>query len=578
MEYVPYKSMEFIEEVKSYYERCGSILAVALLLGFHDGHRENLISSGAFPKLVDVETFFEPSVSPLLGTDQKESMSRVKQMLLSTSLIQEVPIAFDPFFGDYMAAFQQSCSSRVSKEDVIIIDDKTTFMRVDYSETERQLSPPSQAKLGEEVMTIDNYLPHFLDGFQETLDRIENKKTDLCRLLKVTEESKLKCRVILRHTSHYQRLLWQLMQPMLQDEKRSSDMLLRELSNDREHGGKLFMSPNKKTYIEAEVNALLNLDVPIFYTWMGSSFLLSESNSVLDEFEAHSPMDGLQYCLALSVRKHAHRCVSEILQYPINTTPFRVLFPSSYANIVRQLVDKLVCELQRNSTYFMQSKEKFGDNICDELSTTCRLNLHDGLAGATLLLCCVCICFPGETYGNFTRQLCGALFEEFQQRNPKCTNVGGSVGLGSVVYVLSFAALTFKASELVQSAYECSLALTEMLIERDKHFDIINGVAGATLSLLALIEVDDTIRALSLVQRKDVVRRLRLCGDMLISNGINPRGGFLFWNSSHLSGFSHGCAGIAFSLFKLGLYCKDTTYLKAAGRAWQFEDTLIAEK
>lgn len=58
MEFIQYKECNSIEEVRNFYIRQGEYLAILYLLNATDFHYENIVASGEFPYLVDLESLF----------------------------------------------------------------------------------------------------------------------------------------------------------------------------------------------------------------------------------------------------------------------------------------------------------------------------------------------------------------------------------------------------------------------------------------------------------------------------------------------------------------------------------------
>lgn len=59
-EYIDYKECNSEIEVQQYYFRIGCLLSILYTLEATDFHYENIVCNGAFPVLIDLESFFSP--------------------------------------------------------------------------------------------------------------------------------------------------------------------------------------------------------------------------------------------------------------------------------------------------------------------------------------------------------------------------------------------------------------------------------------------------------------------------------------------------------------------------------------
>ena len=129
-------------------------------------------------------------------------------------------------------------------------------------------------------------------------------------------------------------------------------------------------------------------------------------------------------------------------------------------------------------------------------------------------------------------------------------------GLGAPIYTLSVLGGLLQQNELIEEAESVARMMTAERISRDRHFDVVEGCAGAILALLVL---DDALGRMGcspsdprrLGPRSTAVQ----CGEHLLTHLQEHRPGAAAWpapHSGHLqSGFGHGAAGIHFALTQL---------------------------
>ncbi len=131
-----------------------------------------------------------------------------------------------------------------------------------------------------------------------------------------------------------------------------------------------------------------------------------------------------------------------------------------------------------------------------------------------------------------------------KKRLARSLGMGGGVGVGSIVYGLATVAQLLGDADALQAAASAAAIMTEEVIRRDDHFDLIGGAAGGCLSLLKLYRLtgDSTVLA-----------RALHCAEHLEAN--RPTGGRL-WSSAafghrSLTGASHGASGYALTFSRL---------------------------
>ena len=84
---VEYKSCKTEDEIKKYYKRIGVQLFLAYFLGTHDLHCENIIASGEYPVLIDLETIVNVQPSKKRVTADEEVNYQLAHSVLYTGLL-----------------------------------------------------------------------------------------------------------------------------------------------------------------------------------------------------------------------------------------------------------------------------------------------------------------------------------------------------------------------------------------------------------------------------------------------------------------------------------------------------------
>ena len=147
----------------------------------------------------------------------------------------------------------------------------------------------------------------------------------------------------------------------------------------------------------------------------------------------------------------------------------------------------------------------------------------------------------------------------------KSIGIGGAAGTGSLVYALLRSGELLGDDDLITDAERAAALITPELIAADKGLDIVTGSAGALLGLLALHAATG---------RPDLLDRAVLCGRRLVATQLtdgDERGSWPTLSQTGMTGFSHGAAGIAYALLRLGAVTDDPQVRRAAEAAIAYE-------
>jgi len=166
---------------------------------------------------------------------------------------------------------------------------------------------------------------------------------------------------------------------------------------------------------------------------------------------------------------------------------------------------------------------------------------------------------------SFRHDLTTAITADFLKE----IGIGGAVGGGAIVYVLTRASQFLEEATLLEDATQVASLITSELIAADHHFDIIFGAAGTIVGLLALHTISPN---------SEVLETAILCGNYLLNNCVTSESGYKAWatvDGKLLTGFSHGAAGIAYALLRLYKASGQTAFLEAAEEAIAYERSVF---
>lgn len=148
--------------------------------------------------------------------------------------------------------------------------------------------------------------------------------------------------------------------------------------------------------------------------------------------------------------------------------------------------------------------------------------------------------------------------------------IGGAIGLGAFLYVLTRMSAWLSEPSLLAEACGIATLLTPERIAADRSFDVMYGSAGALLGLLALekeapAELRDETRLLE---------RAVACGEHLLRQRVSRDGEPRAWpynGGDPIPGFAHGASGAAYALWRLAERTGREDFLAAAFEALAFE-------
>lgn len=194
--------------------------------------------------------------------------------------------------------------------------------------------------------------------------------------------------------------------------------------------------------------------------------------------------------------------------------------------------------------------------------------LYDGISGIALFLAYLGSVTGEKKQERLARRAVLALRRELNEAI-KTMPIGGFSGMGGIVYVLCHLAALWRDQALLDEA-ERVAGLMPPLIEKDDHLDLMGGAAGCILSLYSLHQLRPSPAVLSI---------MRQCGDHLLKKAQPIRKG-VGWlvkavAPEPLTGFSHGAAGIAWALWRLGTLTGEDHFREAALQGIAYEQSLF---
>lgn len=246
-----------------------------------------------------------------------------------------------------------------------------------------------------------------------------------------------------------------------------------------------------------------------------------------------------------------------------NTGNNRLHFLETAREIGARLVSKALWDKDRCN--WLGSSIEPVDEKYQVVIRTFGVDMYNGTTGIAYFLSQLYSAAPDETLAI---TLEGAINQYLSIYDQDAAGNLGNFGLYSgkvgLAYVLVTAGKILGRQEWLEKALDI-LKTLENKKPNDEEVDIVSGAAGAIPALLKLHAYFG----------KEFIKQLAIrCGDFLLEKAEKSDQG-LSWNimpgKFNLTGYSHGAAGVAASLMELSTQTRDTRYLEAAVKGFQYE-------
>ncbi|MYA42776.1 MAG: type 2 lantipeptide synthetase LanM [Gemmatimonadetes bacterium] len=555
VEKVQPRSMSTDEEVASYFERAGALLAIAYMLGAMDLHHGNVIAVGPDPVPVDLETIMATS-APRLGQDHDKGvvLRQSQSNVLRTGLLPYWRTTRDGW--KLHPGGMGGISKKISGVTKTWCHTNTDWM-VRRDEV-RVTGQANCARRATEIRTPVDHVEDVVCGFERAYSALQRHRNEL-----VSDRGPLaafrgcRVRVLLRNTRAYHSAMRRSLHPKhlgdgldhsLQFELLKARLLRRD-------------TPVGFWYaLGAEHRDLEDLDYPLFCTASDGLDLYDSQGCEVGTFGSASPhSDTIERVAGLNdddrqrqtaLIRFTFACLSAPLAPepcdPGNDKPAATAPAASEARAIGRVLESLFIKEPDGAAYWVG--RQWAERERGPRPVEC--TLYDGSVGVALFLVAL-----DTVAGSGHRDLAGEALLPLRStlRNSGTlaaladrTGIGIAKGIGGIVYALAqIGRMTDDASWLDDARLVAS-AIDSCRIRADKAIDVLNGTSGVLLSLLSLYE---------LVGERWILERAIECGEHILATETTlsakdelrcASGRF-----SRQAGFAHGVGGISSALARL---------------------------
>ena len=587
VEWVENLACQSEEEARRYYRRSGMFLCLIYALNGMDFHFENLVASGEHPVPVDLETIYHHAVeNPAADPELADAVAqRLGDSVLRTHLLPN-PVKLHGRYFD-ISGLTRSAEEEDDFELLTWKNVNTDAMDYSYQKIKPQFAA-NLPKLKGNFLSADNYLEEIEAGFRQMYQLLLDHQEELLAPDSALHQVfRQEARLIFRATTIYLSILKNALNPdYLRDGADFTSQLEALTRYFLKAKGK--ERPKLWPLLREEQEALWAMDVPRFtaagdqnYLLMKSGALLSHCfqdsawNLVQKKMRGFGPED-LKWQVSLIKGSMDGRDAKRLASHP----PPRPQDPDdevapllSQEELLAQAV-AMAQDLGKAAIY--SEKQEPSWLVLEYLPAadqfalrSVKYDLYNGRCGIALFLAALEKALPGSGYRQMayaTLALVRRWLERAGAKEIEALGLGGLVGIPSVVYSLARIGGFLGDAGLLAEARRAASRITPKQIDADTALDVIGGAAGTILCLLACHEA---------AGGEEILGQAVACGRHLLATREADKSGFHTWptlGKRHLTGFSHGAAGIAYALLKLYQKTGKREFYEAAQEGINFED------
>ena len=575
-EFIENRSCTNLVQVENYYYRMGILICCSYVLNVYDIHSENLIAMNEYPVIIDAENLMCNYRLPEEKTGRLKVNMKIKHSVLSSGIL--------PLYkynkngkGLNMSAINGKGGDEYPIYIPVLKNIGTSEMHYEYERPVSQ-SNSNLVKLCDEVILPQKYIEVICEGFHDCYQFCLDNKNKLIALINEFED--VYVRHLIQDTQRYSLLLHTSYNPdFLQDAKDRNLFLCTLLNNYDEVQCSLEV-------VKSEIRDILNMDVPYFiYNTSKKDLYDSRGKRIEDYFEKTAIEIVNEKILHMSKidEENQLRFLRIILTDLDDIKVVKQKENMYKLGVIEEVSDpSLKMRAALKLYHLLEDTALYGDNNIDinwigitsvgEVGNTSwsihPLNtyFYEGVSGIAIF------CHAMTRHLKITKsKLCEALdntlfqyTDEICMRKEGLENESGGIfaGEASIVYAYELLYSITKEPKYLEYATKHSVILRHT-ITNDKSNDIVYGNAGALIAFLHLYDLTNNIEYLEVASK---------VGEILISN--QKENGWEFEDGAVLAGFSHGIAGIVYSLALLYSRTYDSRLLSAAINGIQNEDLL----
>lgn len=480
--YIEAKECNTEDGVKRYFERMGYLLFICYLFGATDIHCENIIASGQFPVLIDLETIPGIILKEILHTVEEYVGKKINNSVIRTGIL---PTAVWGKNGEGVIVSALGISTNMKSPFNLpyIKDAFSSDVHIEYAPKDISVKDSLPIFQGN-IVGAASYCDQICNGFEEAYYLFIKLQTKMETIIK--NVLKQKGRLIFRHTQQYSMYLNISFYPQFLTSWKERYQFFDTL---KEH----------KQYVELhqyEKKALQEMNFPIFevdvkngciYDGELKEYSLQNFDIDKDYYKVnHLCKSDLAYqkkCIKLSLDMLTERILPELS----NVKEYEGI--TCEEKIVTNIAD-YICE----SAVIFEGDISW-DNLTFYDNSTWKLvpiglDLYDGIGGIAIFLASVNMTHPSKKYEKILKLIEKKLFaytnqKECPMQNLRTKDSGILKGEGSIVFTYILLYKITGDKKFLDFAEKHYSQFEEIFLQCQNP-DYLSGSAGAIIVLVKL--------------------------------------------------------------------------------------------
>lgn len=571
------------DEIKRYYKRIGIQLFLAYFLGTHDLHCENIIASGEYPVLIDLETLVNAQKLKERNTVEEEVNYQLAQSVLYTGLLPIYTWNKEKS-GIDTSGISGGVGNYYPFKIPVVSSAETSNMHISYNYP-KATKKQNLAMLQDSFPDPVKYEEELLEGFSLSYQYVLENKEEFKK--RIEKFSFLKSRLLVADTQRYSMILSSSYHPSLLINGAEREIFLMTMWKGR--------GECEYKIVKDEINSLLCGDIPYYEYRLDDKKLYSGTGDEIGEYFSEAPINSLLkkiYNLNEIDMKKQQRYIQTALELTPNnrknyenktyyvgeSMSYSIKKQSVYNTKISELIDRVVEEAvwnqERTEVNWCQTKLSTGKQMTWSIGAM-GMYLYSGLAGMLLLFYELKRFSYSEKVKEIYATLQKMLFKYSEKGMESLDNLqsdatGAYDGESSIVYV--YLILYERSRDIRYLKYaKYHVQIVEKLLDRDKRYDMLSGNAGAAYVLSKLYKHTGNNHYLYLAEKAiEILQR----NSEKQEKGIGWR---IVDDLPPMSGMAHGNAGMLMPVIELWKETGKKRYKEMAEEIWQYEESLYDE-
>jgi len=565
-EYVKYKFCQNDQEVKNYFFRSGILLFLCYLTYSTDIHGENIISNGEYPEIIDLETMpghgkYKNSIG------EKKSDDFAQFSVLQTGFLP-MPAWGESEGENFPSGLHTNAIIKTKIKIPTICNPYSSKIEMGHKDGTIHLEK-SIVRKGNQTIKIQEYIDEICEGFNHAYRRTLNRKEEIITLL--SELDRKKSRYLIRHTQQYDMYLNTSFFPEFMKKTENRIYFFYVLKKNRKQ------EEYSDAFFKSELSALLNFDIPIYYSNVQNNELQPEKEECSRKKEEH---DMRRYMNRLSeddlfrqillIRMALGYNLPEVNNSRYIKLDEKFKTPLDMANNLGKILMKWKSKEADCTSY--QGLKIYVDKWRIE---TIDMSLYNGISGLAVSFALLGVYTGNALWMKECKNLSEKMYDYTDKivrkvRKSESNQTGMYDGEGSIVYGYLILYEILKQPQYLKYARK-HMQIVNDLVLKDENYDLLSGNAGWIIVLMKFYEItkDKTILNYAIRVEKELWKHRTV-----LLNGI---GWIQKKEKVILSGISHGNSGMILAYSYLLKNTRKKIYKKRIDLLLNYEDSLYSE-